>query len=38
MKSRPITADDYERVAAMLREEEQDLLGRESRLSVNDLR
>jgi mycothiol synthase len=38
MNSRPIAEDDYERVAAMLRDEEEQLLGRASRLSVNDLR
>lgn len=38
MKSRPITADDYERVAAVLRDDEEHLVGHESRLTVNDLR
>jgi mycothiol synthase len=38
MKSRPITEDDFERVAAVLRDDEEHLLGRESRLTVNDLR
>ena len=38
MRSRPITTADYERVAAMLRDDEEHLLGRESRLTVNDLR
>ena len=38
MNSRPITEEDYERVAAVLRDEEGHLLGRESRMTVNDLR
>lgn len=38
MNSRPIASEDYERVAAVLREDEEYLLGRGSRLTVNDLR
>jgi ribosomal protein S18 acetylase RimI-like enzyme len=38
MRTRPLTRDDYERVAAMMRDDETHLLGRESRLTVNDLR
>jgi GNAT superfamily N-acetyltransferase len=38
MNSRPITHDDLERVVAFMREDEERLLGRPSRLSVNDLR
>jgi mycothiol synthase len=38
MRSRPITEDDYERVVAVLRDDEGHLLERESRLTVNDLR
>jgi mycothiol synthase len=38
MNRRPIAGDDYERVAAVLRDDEEHLLGRESRLTVNDLR
>ena len=38
MMSRPITEDDYDRMAAVLRDDEEHLLGRESRLSANDLR
>ena len=38
MNSRAITEDDFERVAALLREDEERLLGRESRVGANDLR
>lgn len=38
MNSRPITSDDLETVATVLREDEVFLLGHESRLTVNDLR
>jgi mycothiol synthase len=38
MKSRPLTHDDLERTASLLRDDEEHLHGRESRLSVNDLR
>jgi ribosomal protein S18 acetylase RimI-like enzyme len=38
MKSRPITVDDFERMAAVLRDDEEHLLGRESRVGANDLR
>ncbi len=38
MNSRPITPTDLERVAALLREDEQHLFGHESRLTANDLR
>jgi mycothiol synthase len=38
MNTRPITPDDLERVATMLREDEKHLLGRESRLTANDVR
>jgi GNAT superfamily N-acetyltransferase len=35
---RPITTDDYEAVVGLLAEDEQHLLGRPSRVGVNDLR
>jgi ribosomal protein S18 acetylase RimI-like enzyme len=38
MKSRPITPDDLERVAGLLRDDEERLSGRPSRIVVNDLR
>ena len=38
MNSRAVTEDDFERVAAVLREDEERLLGRESRIGANDLR
>ena len=38
MKSRPVTEGDYERLVAVLRADEEHLMGRESRLTVNDLR
>jgi mycothiol synthase len=38
MNSRPITTDDYERVAQLLKEDEELLLGRPSQLGPNDLR
>jgi mycothiol synthase len=38
MNTRPITADDLDRVATLLREDEEALLGRPSQLGPNDLR
>lgn len=38
MNSRAVTEDDFERVAALLSEDEERLLGRESRIGANDLR
>jgi GNAT superfamily N-acetyltransferase len=38
MNSRPITRDDLERVAALLREDEELQSGRPSQITVNDLR
>jgi mycothiol synthase len=38
MNSRPITNDDLPRVAALLKEDEEHLLGRPSQLGSNDLR
>jgi ribosomal protein S18 acetylase RimI-like enzyme len=38
VNSRPLTIGDYERAAALLREDEEFLLGHTSRLTVNDLR
>lgn len=38
MNSRPITPDDLDAVATLLREDEERLLGRASRLSTNDVR
>jgi ribosomal protein S18 acetylase RimI-like enzyme len=38
MKTRPIAADDLERVAQLLKEDEEHLLGRPSQVGANDLR
>jgi GNAT superfamily N-acetyltransferase len=38
MNTRPITEDDFERVAALLKDDEELLLGRPSQIGANDLR
>lgn len=38
MNDRPLTRDDFDRVALLLREDEEHLFGRPSRITVNDLR
>jgi mycothiol synthase len=38
MNTRPITQDDFERVATLLKEDEEFLLGRPSQVGANDLR